>query len=410
MKTYNARLIFDSPEDREKVLHTLEAQRFTFNECSKVKLGIKKNSIVDLHEAFYKSFREKNPHITSGVVIRAQQEVLATYRSIKSNKHKLFTAPVKTRLSIRLDHNIYSWKNNILSLSTLGKRVKCKFQTYPKLQSFLDTIPFCDPLLFVRNGEIWIALTFKSPEKIIPQTIPIGIDLGIRYAAVTSEGRFYKDPSFNARKRKLRYLKRCLQSKGSHSARKHLRKLRHKEQRMNRAQAHILANQILRETQGNVLVLEDLSKIKSKKRLGQNLNRISQVPFFLLKTILTYKAPDYGKTVITVSPHYTSQIDHRTDLKDGIRKGMRYTCKDGTVLHADLNAAINIAKRWNDPTMVKTKKSSFGRNKSRNKPSSTPILLEYTKICPITIGQAPVTKPNVCRKISNVDKSNSREI
>jgi IS605 OrfB family transposase len=226
----------------------------------------------------------------------------------------------------------------------------------------------------------------------------VGIDLGIRYSAVTSEGKFYRYPSFNARKRKLRYLKRCLQSKETHSARKHLRKLRHREQNMNRAQCHLLANAILRDAKGDVLVLEDLTKIKRKKGF-ENKNAISQVPFYLLKTVLQYKAPDFGKTVITVSPHYTSQIDHRNGLKTGVRKGMRYTCSDGVVLHADFNASINIRNRWNDPTMVKTKKPKTPKVYRRGVKCSpsTPILLEYTKVCPSTNGQVPVTEPIVVK-------------
>jgi IS605 OrfB family transposase len=413
MRSYNTRLIFDSPEDREKVLHVLEAQRLAFNECSKIRYGLKNNSVVDLHAKFYHSYRQSNPAVPAQVVIRAECEVLATYASIKTNKHKITQAPQKERLSMRLDKHLYAYKGGQLILTTFEKRLKCKFHVFPKLKSFLDTIPFCDPLLFVKNNEIWISLAFKTPDRVVQQTTPIGIDLGIRYSAVTSEEKFYRFPSFNARKRKLRYLKSRLKSKGTHSARKHLRKLRHREQNMNRAQCHLLANAILRDAKGDVLVLEDLTKIKRKKGF-ENKNRISQVPFYLLKTILTYKAPDYGKTVISVSPHFTSQIDHRmeyvsghkfdhrTGRKDGVRRGMRFTCNDGVVLHADLNASINIRNRWNDPTMIKVKKPKTPKvyRGSTGKPlclPNTPILLEYTKVCPSTTGQATVTSPIVIK-------------
>jgi len=53
--------------------------------------------------------------------------------------------------------------------------------------------------------------------------------------------------------------------------------------------------------------------------------------------------------VITVCPSYTSQIDHRTGKKDGLRKGCRYYGTDGTIFHADINAAINIAIRSKHP-------------------------------------------------------------
>ena len=73
---------------------------------------------------------------------------------------------------------------------------------------------------------------------------------------------------------------------------------------------------------------------------------MSQVPFYQLKQILTYKAPLRGKRVETVSPQYTSQMDCRNQSKEGCtRKGCRFYTADGLVFDADWNAAINIANR-----------------------------------------------------------------
>ena len=72
---------------------------------------------------------------------------------------------------------------------------------------------------------------------------------------------------------------------------------------------------------------------------------ISQVPFYMFKSILSYKAQLIGKRVETVSPVYTSQTDCTTGKRDGIRKGCRYYSSQGYVLDADWNAAVNIANR-----------------------------------------------------------------
>ena len=100
--------------------------------------------------------------------------------------------------------------------------------------------------------------------------------------------------------------------------------------------------------------MEDLSKIKqttSKTNEGfkrkRHNNMMSQVPFFQLQQILTYKAPLLGKRVETVSPQYTSKMDCRNQSKEGcIRKGCRLYTADGKVFDADWNAAINIANRY----------------------------------------------------------------
>ena len=107
---------------------------------------------------------------------------------------------------------------------------------------------------------------------------------------------------------------------------------------------HHLSNELLK-TDCNTLVLENLSKLKDKNRGRLQNNKLSQVPFFMLLTILSYKAQTLGKRVETVNPAYTSQDDHRK-IEKGKRVGCRYYASDGKVFDADLNASINIAKRW----------------------------------------------------------------
>ena len=124
---------------------------------------------------------------------------------------------------------------------------------------------------------------------------------------------------------------------------------------MSKQNIYDVANEILK-TDASIIVMEDLSKIKQntskhengQKRTSHN-NRIGQIPFYKLKEVLTYKAQLIGKRVETVSPHFTSQKDCRTDKKDGTRVGCRYYCKDGAVLDADWNAAVNIARKSKHP-------------------------------------------------------------
>ena len=98
--------------------------------------------------------------------------------------------------------------------------------------------------------------------------------------------------------------------------------------------------------------MEDLSGIKSKNKGKKFNNRQSQVPYFDLRRILTYKAPLQGKVVETVDPAYTSKNDFR-GIEKGIRKGCRYYTSDGKVFDADWNASINIANRYATRKRVK---------------------------------------------------------
>ena len=176
--TYNTRLVFQSDSDKDKIVKMLEKQRFVWNECSKVKFCIVKNSIVELHAAFYRQFRRDNPEIPSQVVISGEQSVLSAYRSIKSSRHKINKPSEKEKLSIRLDKRMYSYKlkdnKHIFSIISLEKRVKCSPYIYLKLQKLISKYHFCDPLLFEKGGEIWICLTFDIQEVFVSKGIGVG--------------------------------------------------------------------------------------------------------------------------------------------------------------------------------------------------------------------------------------------
>lgn len=358
MLTYSVKLSFSCQEEKSRMIKTLEGQRFAFNEASKVHFNSgdqRKNSIVELHAKFYKEFRAKNTDSLADITTQAEQECLSAYRSVKSNKHNINCPINKKCLSYRLNKNLYTFdlKNKRIKLTCFGgKRIWASLQTYDKFNELLSKYPIADPLIFERDGEIFLACSFKNPEiGFNPEKKAVGIDLGIRRIAATSEGKFYQDKEYLAKKRKVRYLKRQLKSatikKKSKSAKRHLRRLRQKEANQTKDFCHKLTKKIITDTSANVIVIEDLSKIKERKgkKKYKNLNKISQVPFYQIKQFLTYKAPLYGKRAEVICPSYTSQIDWRTGQKNGLRKGCRYYGKDGVVLDAELNAANNIAMK-----------------------------------------------------------------
>jgi IS605 OrfB family transposase len=284
------------------------------------------------------------------MVIKAEQESLSTYRTIKSNKHKITKPFEKRNLSVRLDKRLFSKTSNKdeIKITTQEGRKTFSIVLYPKLQELMEKYDYVDPLLFVKNGKLFVSLSFENSVEVQKESLCLGVDLGIRRVAACSDGRLIIDKKFNAEKRKLRYLKRHLQSKGTKSARKHLKKLRHKERNKNKNQTHLVANEILC-TNANIIVLENLKGIKAKKHKNQNKNAISQVPIFELRRVLTYKAENMGKHICLVSPAYTSQIDNVSGIKEGTRKGCRFYAKSGLIYDADINAAINIARRSKHP-------------------------------------------------------------
>jgi len=350
MITYAAQVVFENSEDEKRVRETLAQTTAFFNYFSEKAYPIYtkqgKLRLMELHHGFYHKARKKFPNTLAQIAIRAENDVSATYSSIRSNKHKIDKAPVRRKNCLRLDKNLFNWETprHIRMAATGGKRVLLSFKSYPKLEEYLGKHKISDPLLYEKNGKVWAMLTFQTPQSdIIPSTC-VGIDVGMRFIAVTSEGNAIKGNVFNGVKRKIRHLKKRLQSSDSKSARKHLVKLKKKERNYSRNFSHHVANTLLASTSADTLVIEKLTlkQMKTKKHQKQNKSRINQLPLKELRTMLEYKAKALRKAVLTVSPSYTSQDDCR-GLERGIRKGRRYYATDGIILDSDHNASLNIA-------------------------------------------------------------------
>lgn len=352
--TYNVQLKFQTNECVEFWKSLLANQLSAYNRCvkmvleSKIPLGIK-----TVHNLCYDVLRAEFPMLSSQVIVKTQQEVAANLKSIRSNKHFADTV-IKENKALRLDKRLYS------NLTPTSISLPCKksyretvsFVLYDEFNKFASQYPMHDPLIFERNGRLFLSVSFEVQEKPCLGETCLGVDLGIRRFVTLSDGRAIVNKEYLARKRKIRYIKRVYKEKKSF---RRLVATRRKEKNMSKQQVYDVANEILK-TDASIIVMEDLSKIKQNtskhengyKRTSHN-NRIGQIPFYKLKEVLTYKAQLIGKRVETVSPRFTSQKDCRTDKKDGTRVGCRYYCKDGIVLDADWNAAVNIAKKSKHP-------------------------------------------------------------
>jgi IS605 OrfB family transposase len=351
VRTYNVKLIFENDEDKQNLIEIFELHKNIWNYLSEYiyKKQIKLSSKI-LQEQKYHQCRKAFKKAPSQLVVRAMHDVVSAFKSIKSNKQEITQAPLKKNLSIRLDKRLYTLKNDSVKLTTCGKRIICKLKQYDKVKELIQKYNICDPLIFVRNNEVFIALTFDNPEPIHNPNQCVGVDLGLNRIAVTSEGKIIKGKEFLREKRKIRYLKRCLnhakkcKTKKTDSARKHLRKVKNREKNISKNYIHHLANELLK-TKCNTIVLEDLSSLKKTDKGRHQNSRLSQVPFYILLMVLSYKAQALGKRVETVNPAYTSKDDFRS-IERGKRVGCRYYASDKKVLDADLNASINIANRY----------------------------------------------------------------
>ncbi len=99
------------------------------------------------------------------------------------------------------------------------------------------------------------------------------------------------------------------------------------------------------------IACEDLTApmASSRYRHRDTNRRLSGWVKGLMADTLTSISRRRGSALVLVNPAYTSQIDSRTGLLQGTRRGDRFYGLDGVVLDADTNAARNILQRLYDP-------------------------------------------------------------
>ena len=313
--------------------HTLLSEAAqAFGECAE--FLVENNvalSVKSVHNSVYSWMREKYPKLPAQSVIKVYKDAMGALKSIKSNKHTNASTPNKHNLSMHLDQRLYgrlSSEGITLTNGTDTKRELVPFGLFPKAVDMFAEYTFGEPTVFFRDGRMFLSVPFEVPDKPLRSQTACGVDLGVRQLFVTSEGKSFVDKKYLANKRKIRYRKRKLQSNGSKSAKRRLKKLRNREHNLTKDMCYRAVKELILSTNAGVLVLEDLKGLKKKtskskegRKQKKHNSRMAQVPFAQFKEILSYKAPSAGKRVETVSPTYTSQTDSRTGRRDGERRG-----------------------------------------------------------------------------------------
>jgi putative transposase len=207
--------------------------------------------------------------------------------------------------------------------------------------------------LLLRDEGWWlhVVVTLPAPE-VEPTDDVMGVDLGLVQPAVTSTRRFLGKRRWKAVEGRYFHLRRQLQKKGTRSAKRHVRRMRHKQMRFRRDCDHVLSKQIAQAVpEGSTVVVENLTKIRERtqQRGREQRRRMHSWAYHQLRQFLAYKAEARGCTVVAVDPRHTSQTCSRCSYQAGNNRRARgrFKCHAcGYELHADLNAAYNIAAKY----------------------------------------------------------------
>lgn len=334
-----------SEKDKETLKKTMNLFNEAFNEVAKYGFENRTHSKVAIHNVTYYQIREKYPELPSSLVQGARDVACEALKGVK-----LKTLPfAKPFSSIRYNQRVitYYLKYGKVSLATINGRINATFDVPEYYREYMIWEVRSSSLKYDRRKDIFflnITIRKNSPESSGDKVL--GIDRGIVNIAVCSNNVFFNGKQIKNVRGKYAFLRKKLQSRGTKSAKRLLRKISRKENGFVKDVNHCISKTIVNMPY-DVFALEDLTSIRVQSRKGKDFNRkLNNWSFFQLAQFLEYKAEALGKRVIYIDPRYSSQKCSKCgDIRKSNRKGSSYHCKAcGFSLHSDLNASRNIAQ------------------------------------------------------------------
>ena len=361
--------LYPNKEQEQKLNKTLGCYRFVYNHMLSIKQEAYNKDKTNirlcelskylfgtlLKDEQYAWLKEENTKI----MCQAIRQMLIAYDNF-FKQHKGFPKfkSKKDKQSALFPLQAISKRNTFetrhISLTKYLKNIKfrCSDLYFNRLQKYNKNIRSAT-LSKSKSGKYFLSILVEMEDtelkKFEHTDKQVGIDLGVKYFVITSDGEVFENKHFlKNEEKKMKKLQRQLSRKvkGSNNSEKQRIKIAKLFERITNkkdAYIHYVVNKLLQSY--DTIFMEDLN-VQGMMRNHHIAKAISEVVFYKFKEILTNKALANDKQVISVDRFYPSS---KTCSKCGYKKedlklsDRKWTCPNcGTKHDRDINAAVNI--------------------------------------------------------------------
>ena len=322
-----------------------------------LKIGRENNvcAAFKLQKLCYKQIREQFG-LSANLAVRAIARAAGILKVEKRKNSQV------SPTSVDYDARIFSFypQDYTVGLTTLQGRMRFELNISDYQKNLLNNqMPTSAVLHKSRRGKFFINIQVTLPD-VDPNGTDggfLGVDLGIKRIATTSQGQKWDGQQLNqtrdqfAKTRARLQRKKAQKKQAKRSTRSITRlqkRLSGKERRFQNWQNHQISKTIVKtaKEEKRTIRMENLTGIKDRTKVQKKYRyRHHSWAFYQLRLQIEYKATIVGVKFETIDPAYTSQ-ECSLCHKLGKRNALVFQCTNSNchvTLDADHNGAVNIA-------------------------------------------------------------------